>query len=318
MVNPFLPASPRLARPPQTSVQDLMAALSDPRATAEPDYNAMAERLNPPQPERLGGFDGITAKDKWMALMRSGLGQMEAASKPGATFLGSLGAGGNVALSGLDQIRQEEQKRNEQQRLSSIDAFKASMGLATNTRGARMDADKFDYSKTRDAQEMDLQREKMGNDLMLSRERNAIYRDKAEQPKATKIPNTTDFAKNFAERLGMEMTNNGLEIDTPIAPDLRQKIEATTLQNLTAGQDFETAFQQALAGTVGQMSKLKPESKGGWFNGDEYRLPAQPAAAVPGGVSTGIPTIQTQEEFDALPSGSPFIDPDDGKRYRKP
>lgn len=31
-----------------------------------------------------------------------------------------------------------------------------------------------------------------------------------------------------------------------------------------------------------------------------------------------IPTPQTKEEFDALPSGAMYIDPDDGKRYRKP
>jgi hypothetical protein len=31
-----------------------------------------------------------------------------------------------------------------------------------------------------------------------------------------------------------------------------------------------------------------------------------------------IPTPETQEEFDALPSGSVYIDPDDGHRYRKP
>jgi len=27
---------------------------------------------------------------------------------------------------------------------------------------------------------------------------------------------------------------------------------------------------------------------------------------------------QTEEEFNQLPSGSIYIDPDDGKRYRKP
>lgn len=31
-----------------------------------------------------------------------------------------------------------------------------------------------------------------------------------------------------------------------------------------------------------------------------------------------LPTPQTQEEFDALPAGALYIDPDDGKQYRKP
>lgn len=39
-----------------------------------------------------------------------------------------------------------------------------------------------------------------------------------------------------------------------------------------------------------------------------------PQSAAP----ASTPTIQTQEEFDALPSGSEYINPDDGLRYRKP
>ncbi|MCH7498869.1 MAG: hypothetical protein IH886_02495 [Nitrospinae bacterium] len=34
--------------------------------------------------------------------------------------------------------------------------------------------------------------------------------------------------------------------------------------------------------------------------------------------SGGLPTPQTQAEFKALPSGAEYIDPDDGRRYRKP
>lgn len=37
-----------------------------------------------------------------------------------------------------------------------------------------------------------------------------------------------------------------------------------------------------------------------------------------GGTATDVPTPQTQEEWDALPPGSTYIDPDDGKTYRKP
>lgn len=38
-----------------------------------------------------------------------------------------------------------------------------------------------------------------------------------------------------------------------------------------------------------------------------------------GGQNNGdVPSPQTQEEFDALPSGSIYIDPEDGKQYRKP
>lgn len=37
-----------------------------------------------------------------------------------------------------------------------------------------------------------------------------------------------------------------------------------------------------------------------------------------GGQNADIPLPQTQEEFEALPSGSIYIDPEDGKQYRKP
>lgn len=37
-----------------------------------------------------------------------------------------------------------------------------------------------------------------------------------------------------------------------------------------------------------------------------------------GAQSGSIPTPQTQADFDALPSGSLYIDPEDGKQYRKP
>ena len=61
------------------------------------------------------------------------------------------------------------------------------------------------------------------------------------------------------------------------------------------------------------------------FIGDDGEPPAQPPASGtdplawakgPGG-GGGIPTPQTEEEFNALPSGTIYIDPDDGKQYRK-
>lgn len=49
-------------------------------------------------------------------------------------------------------------------------------------------------------------------------------------------------------------------------------------------------------------------------NQDEITPPIeQPSATAP----TELPTPTTQEEFDALPAGAEYIDPDDGKRYRK-
>lgn len=42
------------------------------------------------------------------------------------------------------------------------------------------------------------------------------------------------------------------------------------------------------------------------------------AASAPAGNQPRVPIPQTQADYDALPSGAEYIDPDDGKRYRKP
>lgn len=43
-----------------------------------------------------------------------------------------------------------------------------------------------------------------------------------------------------------------------------------------------------------------------------------PAASAPAAPANGVARPTTDEEYNALPSGSLFIDPDDGKQYRKP
>lgn len=48
------------------------------------------------------------------------------------------------------------------------------------------------------------------------------------------------------------------------------------------------------------------------FDEEKAAQPQEPAAPA------GPPTPQTQAEFDALPPGTTYIDPDDGKQYRKP
>lgn len=50
------------------------------------------------------------AQNPWLALMRAGLGTMAAASKPGATFLGSIGEGGLLGVKTLEQQREEDRK----------------------------------------------------------------------------------------------------------------------------------------------------------------------------------------------------------------
>jgi hypothetical protein len=57
--------------------------------------------------ELLSGDEKLSDKDKWMALLQASLGTMAAASKPGATFLGSVGEGGGKGIEGLNDLRKE-------------------------------------------------------------------------------------------------------------------------------------------------------------------------------------------------------------------
>lgn len=59
------------------------------------------------QMKDLLGSGKASKEDKWMALLKASLGTMEAASKPGATALGSIGAGGGKGLESLDDLRKE-------------------------------------------------------------------------------------------------------------------------------------------------------------------------------------------------------------------
>ena len=61
------------------------------------------------------GKGGGGADDKWLALLQASLGTMASASRPGATFLGSIGEGGLQGLQGFRQaqaMRAEERMKN--------------------------------------------------------------------------------------------------------------------------------------------------------------------------------------------------------------
>lgn len=302
-------------------LQSLLRALSDPNARQEPNYAAVAQKLNPPHPARLEGLDGLSAKDKWLAVMKGGLGMMQAGGQPGATFLGSLGSGGQAGLASLEQQKAEQEKRNEQQRMDSIDAFRAQMGLATNTRSARMDANKFDYTKQHDAAELDLQRQKIaaeagqgnfdvipnddGSASLINKKTGAITPAPGVRPKINKGIDTNKFDENFAKRLGSELQANGLDPDTPIDPALRQKVADSTLKYVTSGKDFETGFRQAVAENIGSVSGLKEEGNWNPFKDNQYTVPGKPVStsgAVPGGISTGQPPQAAIDALKADPS----------------
>ena len=83
--------------------------------------------------------------------------------------------------------------------------------------------------------------------------------------------------------------------------------------NLDKVQDAGQAVEQ-LKRVKATLERAREEARGSFDQiSSLYQQPAQPQAGAQGGHATP----QTQADFDALPAGSLYIDPDDGKLYRK-
>lgn len=108
--------------------------------------------------------------------------------------------------------------------------------------------------------------------------------------------------------------------------DFKRQVEKlksmTTLENLKylkgAMSDKDVKFIQEASTALdlgGKMEALNRELNKMYksVTGGTQQTPQEPITQ-PGGYAQP----QTQEEYDALPSGALFIDPDDGKTYRKP
>lgn len=100
---------------------------------------------------------------------------------------------------------------------------------------------------------------------------------------------------------------------------LQQTRSALGLDGLTANQASSLArLDQAIAQIESQEKILRTARTGG-VDAISGSAPAgAPAAAIPSTATNAPPVPQTQAEYDALPSGAVYVDPDDGKQYRKP
>ena len=95
---------------------------------------------------------------------------------------------------------------------------------------------------------------------------------------------------------------------------LRASREALGLNGLDANQANSIArLNQAIAQIESQENTLRRVLQDGIGSAS---TPAGPAPAAPGGDEIARP--QTEADYNALPSGAMFVDPDDGKTYRKP
>ena len=124
-----------------------------------PESQRALENEPPPRPpskwsailEKLSGEDDseISAKDKWLALAQAGFGMAKGASQPGATFMGSLGAGGSEGISGL----REMQALRAQQRMKNMQI--AQYGLTEEHRDEDQIADR---AQRRESKRLDNER----------------------------------------------------------------------------------------------------------------------------------------------------------------
>lgn len=94
------PPPPAAAQAPAPAVDPAAEAMNAQRQSESDAYKKRMEEL-------LSGDQPLSSQDKYMALLQAGLGTMASASKPGATFLGSIGEGGMSGVQSLDELRKE-------------------------------------------------------------------------------------------------------------------------------------------------------------------------------------------------------------------
>lgn len=131
---------------------------------------------------------------------------------------------------------------------------------------------------------------------------------------------------------GPEDLGNGLvRIDTgngtavvkdirPKEPEGRQPPQFYTIEG-PDGQPISVLVGGSLGNAIGPDGKplnQRPSMLEDMINLGVVDAPHKQAKGAPPKSGGGLPTIQTEEEFNALPSGAEFIDAEDGKRYRKP
>lgn len=117
-----------------------------------------------------------------------------------------------------------------------------------------------------------------------------------------------EYRKRELKKLGFNERDATyiVQLKGNVSPTDRLRI-AKSLQQVTdgLGEPVYKDLNSALKAVDGAVRAMRSEVVG-------------PSAPVPGTARGDYPMPQTDEEFDALPSGSIYVDPDDGRTYRKP
>lgn len=113
----------------------------------------------------------------------------------------------------------------------------------------------------------------------------------------------------------MARGEDGAAVGFEIDPQLMQQLKDNLASAYRDTGNFQSALSSVLEGVT-----VTP----GVDNWGPWNTPGQVTARQPGPPASpaqpqgAAPTVNTQAEYDALPSGATFIDAQDGKMYRKP
>lgn len=212
---------------------------------------------------------------------------------------------------------------------------KAESQLALANLGYQQDADMLKLKSQLGSEE---ERRKEAARMALEREKLSSKEKLAEMKKKDDAldPDKIEFKNALIDQLKTVMNHpakySGLSVGrvASILPtesrDFKQQMQKlksmTTLENLKylkgAMSDKDVKFIQEASSALdlgGSLEALDRELNK-MYKSATSSFPGNSQSSM--NQSIGVTTPQTQAEYDALPSGAIYIDPDDGKRYRKP
>lgn len=256
-------------------------------AGMRPDANTPRPAVVPAQ---AAGRSPQRSFDLGQSLLTAGLGMMAAASRPGATLLGSLGQGG---LMGVQNYQQQRREAMAERRLDANDAYRRQQQAIAQQRADSTDA----YRRARLAQGRGSGGGGAGGALE-RRIETLVAQQLATNP-------NMDPAEARANAL-RAVTGGRIGAPTGLSASERNNIRSNIRSRITQLENQNPAANspegQELARLRLQFRELT----------DQPGQPTQPQQPAQG----NLPTVTTAEQYNALPRGARYRDPQGNIRVR--
>lgn len=151
------------------------------------------------------------------------------------------------------------------------------------------------------------------------------YRERALADKQAELDRTTAFKESAAAALKTHQDKEDKlrqQLRDKQMANEKAKEDAAKAKAANDDEDVETTriFKPAIPGTPAEVITTKRKIHPGEALNAAVKSPQNPLMAAPGLIGPPAPGAAkptTKEEYDALPAGSLYIDPDDGKTHRK-